>query len=429
MHAVLTIAGSDSGGGAGIQADLRTFAAFGARGLSAVTAVTAQNTDGISCAHALPAAVVAAQIDAVAAEFPIRAAKTGMLATGPIVDAVSRKLRTLAVRPVVDPVLVSTSGSRLLDDDGFRLLRTRLLPRAAVVTPNRMEAERLSGIRIASRAEAREAAKRILDLGPAAVLVTGGHIDPESDTVVDLLDDGSGPLEIATGRAGGPGGSRMHGTGCAFSAALTAGLAAGRALPDAAADAQRHVAAALRRAGRGDGRPADFRLLYCRDMGAPAFLITTEPLALEPVIHAVSRRLADAPASAGAVTSFLGTVRNENQGRRVDRLEYEAYEPLAVKSFERIAAEAAECWPDTHVAVHHRIGALAIGEASVAIAAAAPHRADAFAACRYAIERIKQIAPIWKHEFFAGGDVWIEGATADPDDEEARGRARRTACA
>ena len=164
-------------------------------------------------------------------------------------------------------------------------------------------------------------------------------------------------------------------------------------------------------------------------MGAPAFVVTTEPLDPASLAANVAGRLEGAPASAGAVASFLGTVRNENQGRRVERLEYEAYEPLAVKSFERIAAEAAERWPDTRVAVHHRIGPLSIGEASVAIAAASPHRADAFAACRYAIERIKQIAPIWKHEFFEGGDAWIEGATADPDDEEARGRALRIACA
>ena len=164
-------------------------------------------------------------------------------------------------------------------------------------------------------------------------------------------------------------------------------------------------------------------------MGATAFVITTEPLDLAPIIDLVARRFAGATATAGAITSFLGTVRNENQGRRVDRLEYEAYEPLAVRSFERIAAEAAERWPDTHIAVHHRIGTLAIGEASVAIVAGSAHRADAFAACRYAIERIKQITPIWKHEFFDGGDVWIEGATADPDDEEARGRALKVACA
>ena len=163
-------------------------------------------------------------------------------------------------------------------------------------------------------------------------------------------------------------------------------------------------------------------------MVAPAFAVTTEPLDLGPIIDLVMSRLEAGPASAGAVASFLGAVRNENQGRLVDRLEYEAYEPLAVRGFERIASESSAEWPDTHLAVHHRIGPLAIGETSVAIAAASPHRADAFAACRYAIERIKQIAPIWKREFFEGGNVWIEGATADPDDEEARRTALRLAC-
>ena len=263
MHAALTIAGSDSGGGAGIQADLRTFAAYGVHGLSAVTAVTAQNTDGISRIHALPPGVVAAQIAAVAADFPIAAAKTGMLATASIVEIVCEQLQALAIRPVVDPVLASTSGSRLLDEAGARSLTARLLPLAAIVTPNRMEAERLSGMAIASRAGVREAARRIRDLGAAAVIVTGGHLDEDADTVVDILDDGAGAIEIATPRVGGPGGSRTHGTGCAFSAALTAGLAAGRALPAAAEDAQRYVAAALRRARRvgrggrvlGHGRP------------------------------------------------------------------------------------------------------------------------------------------------------------------------------
>jgi MoaE-MoaD fusion protein len=131
----------------------------------------------------------------------------------------------------------------------------------------------------------------------------------------------------------------------------------------------------------------------------------------------------------GAVATFTGAVRQVNLGRRVERLEYEAYSPLAVRTFERIAAEAAERWPGTALAVHHRVGRLNVGEASVVIAAAAPHRADAFAVCRYAIERIKQIAPIWKREFFEGGDVWIEGATADPDDERARAEAERVACA
>ncbi|HEX2342665.1 MAG TPA: molybdenum cofactor biosynthesis protein MoaE [Vicinamibacterales bacterium] len=131
----------------------------------------------------------------------------------------------------------------------------------------------------------------------------------------------------------------------------------------------------------------------------------------------------------GAVATFTGAVRHVNLGRRVERLEYEAYAPLAVRTFERIAAEAAERWPGTALAVHHRVGRLNIGEASVVIAAAAPHRADAFAVCRYAIERVKQIAPIWKREHFEGGEVWIEGATADPDDLGARGDALRRACA
>src|SRR5437773_3416369 len=125
----------------------------------------------------------------------------------------------------------------------------------------------------------------------------------------------------------------------------------------------------------------------------------------------------------GAIVTFLGVVRNHNAGRRVRYLEYDAYEPLAVKVFARIAEEARERWPGVRLALHHRIGRLQIGDASVAIAAASPHRADAFAACRYAIERVKQIAPIWKHEFFEGGDVWIEGATADPDDGVARAAA------
>ncbi len=164
-------------------------------------------------------------------------------------------------------------------------------------------------------------------------------------------------------------------------------------------------------------------------MATPSFLVTDAELDLAALIDVVTDRLAGAPASAGAVTSFLGTVRNENKGHRVQRLEYEAYAPLAVRAFERIASEAAERWPETILAIHHRVGTLAIGEASVAIATASPHRADAFSACRYAIERIKQIAPIWKHEFFEGGDVWIEGATADPDDEAARQTALERACA
>jgi molybdopterin synthase catalytic subunit len=151
------------------------------------------------------------------------------------------------------------------------------------------------------------------------------------------------------------------------------------------------------------------------------------PLDLDRLVAAVG---AGALAGAdGAVVTFLGLVRNHNLGRIVQHLEYEAYEPLALKVFERIAGETRDRWPGARLALHHRVGRIEIGEASVAIAAASSHRADAYAACRYAIERVKQIAPIWKREFFMGGDVWIEGATADPDDARARSEAERVACA
>jgi molybdopterin synthase catalytic subunit len=163
--------------------------------------------------------------------------------------------------------------------------------------------------------------------------------------------------------------------------------------------------------------------------------IGPEPLDLAPLTAALSAATSDAGADPstgsgrdGAVVTFLGLVRNHNLGRRVRYLEYEAYEPLAVKVFERIAREIGERWPNARVALHHRTGRVEIGEASVAIAARSPHRADAYAACRYAIERVKQIAPIWKREFFEGGEVWIEGATANPDDERARAEAERIAC-
>lgn len=158
----------------------------------------------------------------------------------------------------------------------------------------------------------------------------------------------------------------------------------------------------------------------------PAIAITSEPLDLEALVRLVTAAGAGAD---GAVATFLGLVRDHNRGRRVQHLVYESYDALAVRALERIAGESAERWPGVRLAVHHRTGRLEIGEASVAIAAASAHRADAFAACRYAIERIKQIVPIWKHEFFEGGEAWIEGATADPDDDAARAAALRAACA
>jgi molybdopterin synthase catalytic subunit len=162
-------------------------------------------------------------------------------------------------------------------------------------------------------------------------------------------------------------------------------------------------------------------------VSTPLVWIGTAPLAMEPLVAAVTAR-GSATGSDGAVATFLGLVRNHNAGRAVQHLEYEAYEALAIRVFERIAREVAERWPGARMALHHRIGRIEIGDASVAIAAASAHRGEAFAACRYTIERVKQIAPIWKREFFEGGDIWIEGAVADPDDEGARAAAERVAC-
>jgi molybdopterin synthase catalytic subunit len=158
-------------------------------------------------------------------------------------------------------------------------------------------------------------------------------------------------------------------------------------------------------------------------MSVPQVAVTSAPLDCVALVGLVDKK------GDGAVVTFAGLVRDHNQGRQVQFLEYEAYEPLAIRALQRIVDEARELWPGARVAVHHRLGRLEIGEASIVIAAASPHRADAFAACRYTIERVKQIVPIWKREHFNGGDVWLEGATADPDDDAARQKAYRTACA
>jgi len=158
-------------------------------------------------------------------------------------------------------------------------------------------------------------------------------------------------------------------------------------------------------------------------MPVPQVAVTSEPLESDALAALVEAK------GDGAVVTFAGLVRDHNQGRHVQFLEYEAYEPLAVRALQRIVDEARELWPGARIAVHHRLGRLDIGEASIVIAAASAHRRDAFAACRYTIERVKQIVPIWKREHFDGGEVWLEGATADPDDQAAREKAYRTACA
>jgi hydroxymethylpyrimidine/phosphomethylpyrimidine kinase len=251
MHTALTIAGSDPSGGAGIQADLKTFAALGVYGTSAITAITAQNTMGIAETAPLSADLVTAQIEAVAGDFTIDATKIGMLATSAIAEAVAAAIEELDLPLVVlDPVLMSTSGVHLLDGDGIQALRRELIPRARVITPNIPEAEVLSGKRIASLDDIREAARRLHDMGAAAVIITGGHASwnaggAEADgasSVVDLLFDAGMFHECRVPRVTGP---SAHGTGCAFASAVAACLALGHPLPEAAARAQQYVAGAL----------------------------------------------------------------------------------------------------------------------------------------------------------------------------------------
>jgi molybdopterin synthase catalytic subunit len=164
-------------------------------------------------------------------------------------------------------------------------------------------------------------------------------------------------------------------------------------------------------------------------MPVELFVLTERPLSVETLATMLEGEVRNRGEGCGALCTFIGIVRATNSGRTVRYLEYEGYGPLAVRAFERIAREAEAEWPDARLAIHHRVGRLNVGDASVAIVAAAAHRAHAFAASRYAIERVKQIAPVWKHEFFENGDVWIEGAQAEPDDPRARQLARDRACA
>ena len=264
MRIALTIAGSDSSGGAGIQADLKTFAAFGVYGASAITAVTVQSTKGVEAIAPLSSDLVTAQIEAVAGDLTIAATKIGMLATAAIVEAVAAAIKELELPLVVlDPVLASTSGERLLDADGVQAMCLELMPLARVITPNIPEAEALSGRRIGSPAEARDAARRIHDMGPVAVIITGqgagirgqgaGSRDQGSEAeIVDLVfHDG----EFYEFRALRIESKSTHGTGCTFASAIAAGLALGRSVPDAAARAQHYVAGAIAHApGIGHGR-------------------------------------------------------------------------------------------------------------------------------------------------------------------------------
>jgi hydroxymethylpyrimidine/phosphomethylpyrimidine kinase len=242
MRTALTIAGSDSGGGAGIQADLKTFAAHGVYGTSAITALTAQNTVGVNAVRVAPAEMVVAQIDAVVSDLGCDAVKTGMLAAVAVVEAVAAAVARLRLpHLVVDPVMVSKSGDHLLAEDAVEALRRRLLPLARVVTPNIPEAQVLTGTTVRTLDEAIRAARAIHAMGAAAVVVKGGHLDLPD--IVDVLFDGNRVVEVAGPRVPGV---HTHGTGCTFAAAIAARLALGDDLETSVRGAQAFVAGAMR---------------------------------------------------------------------------------------------------------------------------------------------------------------------------------------
>ncbi len=239
--AALTIAGSDSGGGAGIQADLQTMAAFNVFGVCAITCLTAQNPREVTTVFPIPPDTVAEQINAVCRAFPLAAAKTGMLYSVPIIEAVAQAVREWRIAPLVaDPVMVATSGARLLQEDAVAALRETLLPLARVITPNIPEAEMLSSLPIRTSQQQKEAAARIGRAFGCACVVKGGHA--EGDMVEDVLwEDGRWTVFPARRVAA----RETHGTGCTFSAAIAAALAQGRVLTEAVAMAQEHVRLAL----------------------------------------------------------------------------------------------------------------------------------------------------------------------------------------
>ncbi|HEX9241909.1 MAG TPA: bifunctional hydroxymethylpyrimidine kinase/phosphomethylpyrimidine kinase [Anaeromyxobacter sp.] len=253
MNVVLTVAGSDSGGGAGIQADLRTFAAHRVHGTSALTAVTAQNSVGVTAWTALDPAMVIAQIEAVASDMPLAAVKTGMLASAAIIRVVADTVSRLRLAPlVVDPVMVAKSGDRLLDDAAERAYVEALFPHATLVTPNLHEATALLGRPVADLEAMRQAARDLRARGPRAVLVKGGALagDP-----IDVFFDGQRLVELPGPRVNTP---NVHGAGCTLSAAIAARLALGAELLDAVRGAKEYLTEGLRRSfavGRGRGIP------------------------------------------------------------------------------------------------------------------------------------------------------------------------------
>lgn len=240
MKRVLAVAGSDSGGGAGIQADLKALLACGVHGMSAITAVTAQNSVGVQGVWELSVEAVLAQLDSVLDDIGVDAVKTGMLGSAAVVAAVAARLARVAAPLVVDPVCVSKHGNRLLGPEALAVLRTDLLPLATVATPNLSEVQQLTGVLVRSEAELRQAAHAVLALGPRWVLVKGGHLEGDA---VDLLTDGRDEHVLRARRLDN---RHTHGTGCTLASALAAHLALGADVPTAAERAKDYVTGAIR---------------------------------------------------------------------------------------------------------------------------------------------------------------------------------------
>jgi hydroxymethylpyrimidine/phosphomethylpyrimidine kinase len=264
MPIALTIAGSDSSGGAGIQADLKTFAAFGVYGASVITALTAQNTSGVHGIHLVPADFVTAQIDAVFGDLDVGAVKIGMVAQATTIDAIAAGLARWSPRHVVlDPVMVASSGDRLLASDALERLRTKLIPRASLVTPNLPEAAALLEEPVASDAAAIERqGKRLLAMGCAAVLIKGGH--GQGSESIDYLVTADSTTALSAPRIAT---KNTHGTGCSLSSAIAAGLARGEEVETAVRHAKAWISAAIAAAdrlgvGHGDGPIHHFHKFY-----------------------------------------------------------------------------------------------------------------------------------------------------------------------
>ena len=259
----MTIAGSDSGGGAGIQADLKTFATLGVYGTSVLTAITSQNTLRVTDVMELPTSLIASQIDAVLSDIGTDAVKTGMLSSSAIIETVAEKIREHGLRVlVVDPVMVAKGGDRLLQEEAVEALRNTLLPLAEVVTPNAPEAQVLTGREVRTLDDARDAARELVAMGARAAVVKGGHLEGPA---TDILYDGKDFRLFTTQRIET---TSVHGTGCTFASAIAAGLAKGLTVRDALAHAKSYVTAAIRQAfpmGQGHGPLNHFHMLWEED--------------------------------------------------------------------------------------------------------------------------------------------------------------------